>query len=128
MEKDALEFEQKLRKKTLEAMTFDMFRKSSAGKFIGNMYFLVGLGSIFLYWKVFNLNIILSIILGIITWFVITFIVDRILTKFLRIDKTIEFIKSPEGVERLKKIGRYSDEEIKSMQESAKIIDEELKK
>ncbi|MCX6812956.1 MAG: hypothetical protein NTV77_00470 [Candidatus Azambacteria bacterium] len=119
---------EKFRKKALEKITFEMFKKSPMGNISAIIYFIIAIGSIFLYWKVFNLNIIFSIFGGIITWFVATFIGDKILINFLRIDKSIKFCKTPEGVERLKKIGRYSDEEIKNIQKLTEATEEELEK
>jgi len=95
MKEKIKEFEEKmegLRELALEKISVDVLKKSPTGKFLAIIYFLVGLGSIFLYWLIFNFNIIVSIILGIITWFGITFIVDKIFIKSFRIDKQLDWL------------------------------------
>ena len=118
MKEKIKEFEEKmegLRKLALERISAGVLKKSPTGKFLAIIYFLVGLGSIFLYWLIFNLNIIVSIILGIITWFGITFIVDKIFIKSFRIDKQLDWLlKTPEGLAEMKKKG-ITDEQIEQL-------------
>lgn len=117
---------EKLRKMALERITYRMFKESRIGRNIVVVYLLIGVGSIFLYWRVFGLHIILSVFLGIITWFVVTIVVDISFRKIFRIDRNIKFYKSPEGIKRLKKKG-CSDKEIREMQEIAEATEKDLK-
>lgn len=98
-----------LREMELKRTSRELFNKSSAGKATTIIYFIVAIGSIFVYWKFFEVNIFLSILYGIITWFIVTYIFDKILIKL-------------SGVENI--VRKMNDEEIES---SARQLEETLK-
>jgi len=114
----ANKFEEKmeeLRKMGLERQTLELLKNTRWGRIYAIIYFLIGIGGIFLYAIVFKLNTIFSIFLGIITWFVVTFVIDKILIKTQRIDKQLDWLlKTPEGLAKLKKRG-ITDEQIEKL-------------
>lgn len=78
-----------LREMELRRTSRNLYNRSSIGKTTSAIYFIVALGSIFVYWKFFEVNIFLSILFGIITWCVITYIFDKILIKILGVEKVV---------------------------------------
>ncbi len=98
-----------LREMELRRTSRELFNKSAVGKATTIIYFVVALGSIFVYWKFFEVNIFLSILYGIITWFVVTYIFDKLLIKL-------------SGVEGMVK--KFNDEEIEAAGEK---LEETLK-
>lgn len=85
-----------LREMELKRTSRELFNKSSIGKATTIIYFIVALVSIFVYWKFFEINILLSILFGIITWFVITYIFDKILIKLSGVEKIVRKINDEE--------------------------------
>ena len=98
-----------LREMELRRTSRELFNKSPIGKATTIIYFVVALGSFFVYWKFFEINIFLSILFGIITWFIVTYIFDKILVKL-------------SGVEKI--VRKMNDEEIEA---SGKQLEETLK-
>lgn len=109
-----------LREMELKRTSRELFNRSPIGKATTIIYFIVAIGSIFVYWKFFGVNIFLSILYGVITWFVITYIFDKILIKL-------------SGVEKI--VGKANDEEIEAagrklnetLKEKGKSMDDLLK-
>lgn len=85
-----------LRGMELRRTSRELFNKSPVGKTTNIIYFVVALGSIFIYWKFFEVNIFLSILYGIITWFVVTYIFDKILIKLSGVEKIVRKINDEE--------------------------------
>lgn len=85
-----------LREMELRTTSRELFNRSSVGKATTIIYFVVALGSIFVYWKFFEVNIFISILYGIITWFVITYIFDKILIKLSGMEKIVRKINDEE--------------------------------
>ncbi len=85
-----------IREMELRRTSRELFNKSSVGKAITVIYLLIALGSIFVYWKFFEVNIFLSILYGLIIWFVITYIFDKILIKLLGVEKIVKKINDEE--------------------------------
>lgn len=85
-----------LREMELRRTTRELFNKSAVGKATTIIYLLIAMGSIFVYWKFFDVNIFLSILYGIITWFVVTYIFDKILTKLSGVEKIVRKINDEE--------------------------------
>lgn len=99
-----------VRKHEIKKVAHEVFSQSSIGKVSSVIYFIIAFFSIFIYWNVFDLNIIFSIFLAIITWFVVTFILDKILLKFSGIEKYLTQINEKEiqsSMENLKKSGLF---------------------
>jgi len=109
-----------LRGMELKRTSRNLYNKSSIGKTTPVIYLVIALGSIFVYWKFFEVNIFLSILFGLITWFVITYIFDKVLIKLLGIEKAV---------------GKANDEEIETsgkqfeemLREKGKFMDDLLK-
>ena len=78
-----------LREMELKRTSRNLYNQSSIGKATPVIYFIVALGSIFVYWKFFEENIFFSILYGLITWFVITYIFDKILIKIFGVEKVV---------------------------------------
>jgi len=115
MEKKFEEKMEELRRIGLERQTLELLKNTRWGRIYAIIYFLIGLGSIFLYAMIFKLNVIISIFLGILTWFVVAFIVDKILIKTQRVDKQLDWLlKTPEGLAELKRKG-ITDEQIEKL-------------
>lgn len=85
-----------LREMELKRTSRKLFNKSPVGKTTSVIYLIIALGSIFVYWKFFEVNIFLSIPYGIITWFVVTFIFDKILIKLSGVEKIVRKINDEE--------------------------------
>lgn len=85
-----------LREMELRKTSREFFNRSSVGKATTIIYFVVALGSIFVYWKFFEVSIFLSILYGVITWFVITYIFDKILIKLSGVEKIVRKINDEE--------------------------------
>ncbi|MDP3770329.1 MAG: hypothetical protein U0945_12030 [Flavobacterium sp.] len=98
-----------LREMELKRTSRELFNKSSIGKATTVIYFIVAIGSIFVYWKFFEVNIFLSILYGIITWFAVTYIFDKIIIKLSGVDEIVK---------------KMNDEEIEA---SGKKLEETLK-
>lgn len=101
MEKDtnkkADDFMENIRRKTLENETNLLFHKTNKGRFVELVVILSGIGGVFLYHH-WGVNIIFSLILGFITYLVIGVIFDKIVGKFFRIDKQLDWLQNnPEG-------------------------------
>jgi len=117
------EFEKKmesLRVSALERQSLEVLKNSRWGRLYAVIYFLIGVGSIFLYAIIFNLNVVLSIFLGILTWFILAFIVDKILIKTQRVDKQLNWmLETSEGITELKRKG-ITDEQIEKLKSDIK--------
>lgn len=87
----------------------ELFNKSAVGKATSIIYLIIALISIFVYWKLFEVNIILSIFYGIITWFVVTYIFDKILIKLLGVEKIVRKMND----EQIEASGRKLEERLK---------------
>lgn len=85
-----------LREMELKRTTRELFNKSGVGKATSVVYLIIALGSIFVYWKFFEVNIFLSILLGLVTWFVVTYIFDKILIKLSGVEKIVKKINDEE--------------------------------
>jgi|GEM_PF-1017131 len=85
-----------LREMELRRTSRELFNKSPVGKATTVIYFLIALGSIFVYWNFFEVNILLSILYGVITWFVITYVFDKILIKLSGVEKIVRKINDEE--------------------------------
>ena len=81
-----------LREMELKRTSRNIYNQSSFGKATSVVYLIVALGSIFVYWKFFEVNIFLSFLYGIITWFVITYIFDKILIKLSGVEEVVKKI------------------------------------
>jgi len=79
-----------LREMELKRTSRNIYNQSSFGKATSVVYLIVALGSIFVYWKFFEVNIFLSILYGLITWFVITYIFDKIFIKLFGVEKAVK--------------------------------------
>lgn len=117
------EFEKELenlRVSALERQSLEVLKNSRWGRIYAVIYFLIGVGSIFLYAIIFNLNVVLSIFFGILTWFIVAFIIDKILIKTQRIDKQLNWIlETSEGIAELKRKG-MTDEQIGKLKSDVK--------
>lgn len=109
-----------LREMELKRTTRELFNKSSIGKATTIIYFVVAVGSIFVYWKFLEVNIFLSILYGIITWFAITYILDKILIKLSGVEKMVKKLND----EEIEEAGKQLEETLK---EKGKSMDEFLK-
>jgi hypothetical protein len=85
-----------LREHELRKSARDIFFNSTFGKNVSVVFFLIGIFSIFVYWKSFEINFFLSIILGIITCIVATSIFSKIFIKILGIDRMVRKINDEE--------------------------------
>lgn len=109
-----------LREMELKRTTRELFNKSSVGKATTIIYFIVAIVSIFVYWKFFEVNILLSILLGIITWFVVTYIFDKILIKLSGVEKIVIKLND----EEIEAAGKQLEETLKT---KGKTMDDLLK-
>jgi len=109
-----------LREMELRRTTRELFNKSSVGKATTIIYFIIALGSIFVYWKFFGVNIFLSILYGIITWFVVTYIFDKILVTLSGVEHMVRKMND----EEIESSGRQLEETLK---EKGKSMDDFLK-
>lgn len=111
---------EKLRISALERQTLELLKNTRWGRIYAIIYFLIGVGSIFLYAIIFKFSVIFSIFLGILTWFMVAFIIDKILIKTQRVDKQLNWlIETPEGLAELKKKG-MTDEQIEKLKSDIK--------
>lgn len=85
-----------LREHELKRTAHNLLNKSAVGKASSLIYMIVALCSIFVYWKLFEVNFFLSIVFGIITWFIATYIFDKILIKILGIEQMVIKINDEE--------------------------------
>jgi len=85
-----------LREMELKRTSRELFNKSPVGKSTSVIYLLIALGSFFVYWKFFEVNIFLSILFGIITWFIVTYAFDKILIKLSGVEKIVRKINDEE--------------------------------
>lgn len=103
-------FMKNLRDKTLEHQTINLFHKTSKGRFAEFLVIVIGIGSVFVYHKM-GINIIISLIFGFLTYLIIGSIFDRIIGKFFRLDKQIDWLQNhPDGQDFLKEKGVTSEE------------------
>ena len=111
---------EKLRISALERQTLELLKNTRWGRIYAIIYFLIGVGSIFLYAIIFKFSVIFSVFLGIFTWFMVAFIVDKILIKTQRVDKQLNWLlETPEGLAELKKKG-MTDEQIEKLKSDIK--------
>lgn len=109
-----------LREMELRRTSRELFNRSPVGKATTIIYFVVALGSIFVYWKFFETNIFLSVLYGIITWFAITYIFDKILIKLSGVEKIVRKIND----EEIESAGKNLESTLK---EKGKSMDDLLK-
>ena len=109
-----------LREMELKRTSRELFNKSSVGKSTTIIYFIVALGSIFVYWKFFEVNIFLSILYAVITWFVITYIFDKIFIKLSGVEGIVKKLND----EEIEASGKKLEETLK---EKGKSVDDFLK-
>lgn len=109
-----------LREMELKRTSRELFNKSPASKTTSVIYLLIALGSIFVYWKFFEVNIFLSILYGITTWFVVIYIFDKILIKLLGVEKAVRKAND----EEIEAAGKQLEETLK---ERGKSMDDFLK-
>lgn len=98
----------------------ELFNKSAVGKAMSIIYLIIALVSVFVYWKFFEVNILLSILYGIITWFVVTYIFDKILIKLSGVEKIVRKMND----EQIEASGRKLEERLK---EKGALMDDFLK-
>jgi len=111
---------EKLRISALERQTLELLKNTRWGRIYAIIYFLIGIGSIFLYAIIFKFSVIFSVFLGVLTWFIVAFIVDKILIKTQRVDKQLNWLlETPEGLAELKKKG-MTDEQIEKLKSDIK--------
>ena len=109
-----------LREMELKRTSREFFNRSSVGKATTIIYFIVAIGSIFVYWRFFEVNIFLSILYGLITWFVITYIFDKILFKLSGVERIVSQLNDEELEESAKKLEETLKEKGKSMDDFLK--------
>ncbi len=85
-----------LREHELKKTAHYLFSKSSVGKTSSIIYLIIALCSVFVYWKLIEINIFLSIIIGVITWLVVTYVFDKILIKIMGIEQMVRKINDEE--------------------------------
>ncbi|PIV12699.1 MAG: hypothetical protein COS47_01190 [Candidatus Nealsonbacteria bacterium CG03_land_8_20_14_0_80_36_12] len=111
---------EKLRISALERQTLELLKNTRWGRIYAIIYFLIGIGSIFLYAIIFKFSVVFSVFLGILIWFMVAFIVDKILIKTQRVDKQLNWLlETPEGLAELKKKG-MTDEQIEKLKSDIK--------
>ena len=99
------DFMKKIRKETLENQTNQIFHKTTKGRIVEAIIIISGIGSVFIYRNI-EINIVFSLILGFITYIIIGTIADKIIGKFFRIDKQLDWLQNtPEGLKELDKNG-----------------------
>ncbi|OGC47695.1 hypothetical protein A2886_02880 [candidate division WWE3 bacterium RIFCSPHIGHO2_01_FULL_42_13] len=98
-----------LREMELRRTSRDLFNKSSVGKATSLVYFMIAVGSVFVYLKYFEVNILLSIFYGIVTWFTVTYIFDKILIKLSGIEGMVKKFND----EEIEVTGRKLEETLK---------------
>jgi len=92
----------------LNKHAFKIYDESKAGKLFHFVYLILGLASMFIYWKRLDINILLSIILGVITYFFIRSVFDALLVRALGIDQWVKKASEKdieESLEGLRKHG-----------------------
>ena len=104
----------------LKRTSRELFNRSPVGKVTTIIYFIVAIGSIFVYWEFFEVNIFLSLLYGIITWFVITYIFDKILIKLSGVEVMVKKVNDKE----IEAAGKNLEETLK---EKGHSMDEFLK-
>src|SRR3989338_973040 len=109
-----------LREMELKRTSRELFNRSPVGKVTTIIYFIVAIGSIFVYWEFFEVNIFLSLLYGIITWFVITYIFDKILIKLSGVEVMVKKVNDKE----IEAAGKNLEETLK---EKGHSMDEFLK-
>src|SRR3989344_1729813 len=109
-----------LREMELKRTSRNIYNQSSFGKATSVVYLIVALGSIFVYWKFFEVNIFLSILYGLITWFVVTYIFDKIFIKFFGVEKAVRKAND----EEIESAGKQLEQTLK---EKGKLMDDFLK-
>ena len=111
---------EKLRISALERQTLELLKNTLWWRIYAIIYFLIGIGSIFLYAIIFKFSVVFSVFLGILIWFMVAFIVDKILIKTQRVDKQLNWLlETPEGLAELKKKG-MTDEQIEKLKSDIK--------
>lgn len=99
------DFMKKIRRETLENQTNQIFHKTAKGRIVEAIIIISGIGSVFIY-RNLEINIVFSLILGFITYIVIGTIFDKVIGKFFRIDKQLDWLQNtPEGLKELDKNG-----------------------
>ena len=99
------DFIKKIRREALENQTNQIFHKTTKGRIVEAIIIISGIGSVFIY-RNLEINIIFSMILGFITYIVIGAIFDKMIGKFFRIDKQLDWLQNtPEGLKELDKNG-----------------------
>ena len=98
-----------LREMELRRTSRDLLNKSSVGKATSLVYFMIAVGSVFVYLKYFEVNILLSIFYGIVTWFTVTYIFDKILIKLSGIEGMVKKFND----EEIEVTGRKLEETLK---------------
>ena len=99
---------EKFREHELKKVAHAILNRSTLGRVSSIIYFIIGFGSIFVYWRAFDLNIFLSIFLGIAAWFAVTTVVDKMFIKFLGIERVVKHTSEENlgtSLEELKKKG-----------------------
>ena len=109
-----------LREMELKRTSRNLYNQSSFGKATSVIYLIIALGSIFVYWKFFEVNIFLSILYGLITWFVVTYTFDKIFIKLFGVEKTVRKAND----EEIEASGKQLEETLK---EKGKSMDDFLK-
>ena len=109
-----------LREMELKRASRNIYNQSSFGKATSVVYLIVALGSFFVYWKFFEVNIFLSILYGLITWFVITYIFDKIFIKLFGVEKAVKKANDEEIEASGKKLEETLNEKGHSMDEFLK--------
>ena len=109
-----------LREMELKRTSRNIYNQSSFGKVTPVVYLIVALGSIFVYWKFFEVNIFLSILYGLITWFVVTYIFDKIFIKLFGVEKAVKKANDEEIEASGKKLEETLNEKGHSMDEFLK--------
>lgn len=87
----------------LNKIKFKLLDQSSIGKAFTYVYLFIAIISMFIYWKVFNFNIILSLFLAVITWFIVRYF-DIVLVKISGIDHMVDEASKKDIDESLEKL------------------------
>lgn len=105
-----------IREHELNKAAWNAFSKSTTGKVSSVIYLVFAFFSIFIYWRYYEVNILLSILLAVITLFVVTYVFDKALINILGIKRILrqrndEEIK--ESVKEMEKHGLSVDDLVK---------------
>lgn len=93
-----------LRRVEIKRQASAAWRNSKSGRILGSIYSIVSVISIFIYWKSFGINILLSIFLGIVTWAVMVSILDRLAIKMSGIERKMFKLSEKEMENYLEKM------------------------